>query len=157
MADHCFESRLWVAGSRPEVFAFLATPERLPALTPAWLRLRLLAPAPLPVSAGTAYDCRIRWLGLPLTLRMFVREWDPPFRFLDVQLCGPFARWEHRHLFLEEEGGTRIEDRIVYRLPFGPLGRLAHALLVRRQLDRIWCHRTAAIAARFGPIRAVRV
>jgi ligand-binding SRPBCC domain-containing protein len=95
-------------------------------------------------------EYRIRWLGVPLGLRMFVREWDPPVRFLDVQLRGPYARWEHRHLFLEEAGGTRIEDRLVYRLPFGPLGRLAHALVVRRQLERLWRHRAAVLAERFG-------
>ena len=100
--------------------------------------------------AGTVLDYRIRWLGLPLGLRMFVREWDPPFRFLDVQLCGPYARWEHRHLFLEESGGTRVEDRLVYRLPLGPLGRLAHLALVGRQLERTWRERAAVLTARFG-------
>ena len=100
--------------------------------------------------AGTVLDYRIRWLGLPLGLRMFVREWDPPFRFLDVQLRGPYARWEHRHLFLEEGGGTRVEDRLVYRLPLGPLGRLAHLALVGGQLERTWRERAAVLTARFG-------
>ncbi len=155
MADYCFESRLWVARSRPEVFAFLAAPENLPALTPSWLRLRLVTPVPIRMNAGAVVDYRIRWLGLPLGVRMFVREYDAPFRFLDVQLRGPCARWEHRHRFLEEAGGTRVEDRIVYRLPVGPLGRLAHALIVGRQLDWIWRHRTAVMAERFGPVQAV--
>jgi len=100
--------------------------------------------------AGTVLDYRIRWLGLPLGLRMFVREWDPPFRFLDVQLRGPYARWEHRHLLLEEGGGTRVEDRLVYRLPLGPLGRLAHLVLVGWQLERTWRERAAMLTARFG-------
>ena len=107
------------------------------------------------MGAGTVLDYRIRWLGLPRRLRMFVREWDPPFRFLDVQLRGPYTRWEHRHLFLEEAGGTRVEDRVVYRLPLGPLGRLAHAVLVRRELERIWRHRAAVLAERFGAIPPV--
>src|SRR5438132_10324727 len=93
------------------------------------------------MQAGTVLDYRIRWLGLPLGLRMFVREWDPPFRFLDVQLRGPLARWEHRHLFLEEGGGTWVEDRVTYGLPFGGLGRLVHAALVHRQLRALWAYR----------------
>jgi ligand-binding SRPBCC domain-containing protein len=119
-------------------------------LTPVWRAPELLTPSPIRMRAGTVLDYRIRWLGLPFGLRMFVREWDPPFRFLDVQLRGPYARWEHRHLFLEEGGGTRVEDRLVYRLPLGPLGRLAHLALVGRQLERTWRERAAVLTARFG-------
>jgi ligand-binding SRPBCC domain-containing protein len=119
-------------------------------LTPVWRAPQLLTPSPIHMRAGTVLDYRIRWLGLPLGLRMFVREWDPPFRFLDVQLRGPYARWEHRHLFLEEGGGTRVEDRLVYRLPLGPLGRLAHLAVVGRQLERTWRERAAVLTARFG-------
>ena len=119
-------------------------------LTPVWRAPQLLTPSPIRMRAGTVLDYRIRWLGLPLGLRMFVREWDPPFRFLDVQLRGPYARWEHRHLFLEESGGTRVEDRLVYRLPLGPLGRLAHLVLVGWQLKRTWRERAAILTAHFG-------
>ena len=119
-------------------------------LTPGGRAPQLLTPSPIRMRAGTVLDYRIRWLGLPLGLRMFVREWDPPFRFLDVQLRGPYARWEHRHLFLEEGGGTRVEDRLVYRLPLGPLGRLAHLVLVGWQLERTWRERAAILTARFG-------
>jgi ligand-binding SRPBCC domain-containing protein len=62
---------------------------------------------------------------------VIVREFDAPYRFVDAQLNGPFARWEHRHRFTEGaegEGGTWVEDRVTYRLPLGPLGRLAHRL-----------------------------
>src|SRR2546421_12911204 len=103
--------------------------------------------------AGTVLDYRIRWLGLPLGLRMFVREYDPPYRFLDVQLRGPYARWEHRHRFLEEDDGTVVEDRVVYRLPLGPLGRLAHTVLVGRQLRAAWEYRTRRLGGLLGPIR----
>jgi len=119
-------------------------------LTPVWRTPQLLTPSPIRMRAGTVLDYRIRWLGLPLGLRMFVREWDPPFRFLDVQVRGPYARWEHRHLFLEESGGTRVEDRLVYRLPLGPLGRLAHLALIGRQFERTWRERAAVLTARFG-------
>jgi hypothetical protein len=34
-----------------------------------------------------------------------------------------------------------------YALPFGPLGRLAHCLVVRRQLQGIFDYRQAALAA----------
>src|SRR5204863_7975531 len=133
MADHILETRVWVGRSRPEVFAFFADPTNLPRITPPALDVRLVTRAPA-MTTGAVLDYRIRWLGVPVRWRAFVREYDPPYRFLDVQLRGPYARWEHRHRFLEEDDGTVVEDRVVYRLPLGPLGRLAHTVLVGRQL-----------------------
>lgn len=152
MPDHIRESRVWVARPRDAVFAFLADPRNLPRLTPPWLGFRVVGEVPA-MAAGAVLDCRVRWLGVPLRWRAFIREWDPPVRFVDVQVRGPYARWEHRHLFLPEGDGTWIEDRVTYRLPFGPLGRIAHALLVRAQLDAIWRYRERRIEALVGPVR----
>jgi ligand-binding SRPBCC domain-containing protein len=152
MSDYIHEARMWLARPRPEVFAFFADPANLPRLTPPWLRLRLLAPVP-PMAAGTVLDYRIAWLGIPLRWRAFIREWDPPFRFVDVQVRGPYDRWEHRHRFLEEAGGTWVEDRVTYRLPLGPAGRVAHALLVGRQLAAVWAYRRRRIAELVAPVR----
>ena len=105
------------------------------------------------MDAGAVFEYRLRWFGVPLGWRTFIREYDPPFRFIDVQVNGPCARWEHRHMFIESEGGTWIDDRVHYRLPLGPVGRLAHALVVRRQLEAMWRCRDQVIAARFGPLR----
>jgi len=83
--------------------------------------------------------------------RTMIREYDPPARFVDVQVRGPYDRWEHRHLFLEERAGTWVEDRVTYRLPLGPLGRLVHVLIVRRQLAAIWAYRRRRLAALVAP------
>jgi ligand-binding SRPBCC domain-containing protein len=151
MADYIVESRTWLPKPRPDVFAFFTDPASVVRLAPPWLGLRLLA-APPSLSAGAVLDLRLRWLGLPFRWRTYIREYDPPVRFLDVQVRGPYARWEHRHLFLAEANGTTIEDRIVYRLPLGPLGRLAHALLVKRQLESTWTYRRARISEFLAPV-----
>ncbi len=152
MADFIVESRMWLPKPRAEVFAFFADPANLPSLLPPSLRVRLLG-APPPMAAGAVFDLGLVWLGLPLRWRVFIREYDPPVRFLDVQVRGPYARWEHRHLFLSEGDGTRVEDRVVYRLPLGPLGRLAHGLVVGRQLGAMWEYRRRRIADVLGPVR----
>jgi hypothetical protein len=151
MADFIVESHLWLPKPRAEVFAFFADPANLPALMPPSLGVRL-ASGPAAMAAGAVFDLRLRWLGIPLRWRAFVREYDPPVRFLDVQVRGPYARWEHRHLFLVERDGTRIEDRVVYRLPLGPLGRLAHTLVVQRQLGVMWAYRRRRIAELVAPV-----
>jgi ligand-binding SRPBCC domain-containing protein len=152
MPDHLWESRLWIGRSRADVFAFFADPSNLSRLMPRSLGVRVLR-APSVMTAGAVLDYRLRWLGIPLRWRGYVREYDPPFRFLDVQLRGPYARWEHRHCFLEEDGGTLVEDRIVYRLPLGVAGRALHALLVARQLRAAWAYRRRRIGELLGPIR----
>ena len=154
MADHVFESRAWLARPRAEVFAFFAEPTALERLTPPPFRLQLVN-RNVTMTTGAVLDFRLRWLGLvPLRWRAFVREWDPPFRFVDVQVRGPFARWEHRHRFLEEGGGTWVEDRVTYRLPLGPLGRVAHTMLVRRQLRELWDYRHRQLAELVKPLSA---
>jgi ligand-binding SRPBCC domain-containing protein len=155
MADYILESRVWLARTRPEVFAFFAEPANLAALTPPSYRLRLVA-APPALAAGAVLDLEIAWLGQPLRWRAFIREWDPPYRFVDVQVRGPWARWEHRHAFVEDRGGTWVEDRVTYRLPLGPLGRLAHALAVGRQIRALWAYRTRRLGELVGPVSGRR-
>ncbi|MDF2376172.1 MAG: TIGR01777 family oxidoreductase [Verrucomicrobiales bacterium] len=64
--------------------------------------------------------------------------------FLDRQISGPFASWEHRHLFEEAENGTsRLTDSISYRLPLGILGKTFGSPLVRAKLERMFRYRHA--------------
>ena len=151
MADYIVESRMWLPKPRAEVFAFFADPANLVRVAPPSLRLRLLAPPP-PMTAGATFDVGMTWLGLRWRWRTFIREYDPPFRFMDVQVRGPYARWEHRHLFLAESNGTTVEDRIVYRLPLGPLGRAAHAVFFHRHLTALWRYRRQKISELLAPV-----
>jgi len=151
MADYILESRVWLARARTDVFAFFTESSNLVLLTPASFGLRVVG-GPHALSNGAVVDLRMSWLGVPVRWRAFIREWDPPYRFVDVQVRGPYARWEHRHRFLEERGGTWVEDRVTYQLPLGPLGRAAHALLVRRQIAALWRYRTRRLGELVGPV-----
>jgi len=148
MADYVIERRLWLSRRRAEVFGFFADPRNLAALHPGWARPRWLVEPPESLVAGAVLDFSVPLAGLRVRWRVMVREFDPPFRFVDAQLVGPFARWEHRHRFLEEpdcEGGgaprTWIEDRVTYRLPLGPLGRTVHALAAGRRIAELFEYR----------------
>jgi ligand-binding SRPBCC domain-containing protein len=149
MADHVLETRVWLGRPRPEVFAFFADPAILARVTPAGLRLRVLG-APASLAAGAVLDVQVSWLGLPLRWRTYIREYDPPYRFVDVQVRGPWARWEHRHRFLEGDGGTWVEDRVTYRLPLGGVGTVLHRVLVHRQLRAAWAFRQSRVAELLG-------
>jgi len=151
MADYILERRVWLPRPRPEVFEFFADPRNLERLHPVWARPRWLAPPPTRLAAGAVLDFRAAWL--PGRWRVIVREFDAPHRFVDAQVRGPFARWEHRHRFAEGaegEDGTWVEDRVTYRLPLGPAGRLIHALGAGHQIRQLFDYRDRRLRDLFG-------
>jgi hypothetical protein len=100
---------------------------------------------------GAVIDFAVSVLGLPLRWRSLITAYEPPHRFVDEQLLGPYSFWHHTHTFRTlPGGGTELGDIVRYAMPLGPLGELAHAVAVRRQLQGIFRHRQLVIAARFG-------
>jgi ligand-binding SRPBCC domain-containing protein len=150
VAEHVLERSQFVPRPRGEVFAFFADAHNLEAITPAFLRFRILTPAPIAMRPGALIDYRLSLSGVPFRWWTRIEAFEPEARFVDVQLAGPYRRWHHTHTFEDAPGGTLVKDRVEYALPLGPLGDLAHALFVRRRLATIFDHRARAIAARFG-------
>ena len=99
MSDYILERRMWLPRARTDVFEFFADPRNLPRIQPPWSRPRWIVEPPRRLAVGALLDFRVA--GLPGAWRVIVREFDPPHRFVDVQVRGPFARWEQRHRFLE--------------------------------------------------------
>ena len=71
-----------------EAFAFYADAWNLEAITPPWLRFRILE-APRALERGSLLVYRLRLFGLPIRWSTEIVEWRPPFGFTDVQLTGP--------------------------------------------------------------------
>jgi ligand-binding SRPBCC domain-containing protein len=131
----------WLPLSQTETFAFFERPENLAAITPAWLGLRLLTPPPIAMRVGLTLDYRVRMLGLPGRWRSLITDYDPPYAFRDVQVRGPYRRWEHHHRFLPARAGTLVEDFVVYEPPLGPLGAVLDRLMIRGQLRALFDYR----------------
>jgi ligand-binding SRPBCC domain-containing protein len=120
------------------VFAFFSDARNLEKLTPPWLRFEILTDGPIEMAVGTLIDYRIRWRGIPMPWRTEIEVWDPPHRFVDRQVRGPYRFWRHEHRFAERTGGTSIEDRVEYA-PVG--GVIAQRLAVARDVRRIFAYR----------------
>jgi ligand-binding SRPBCC domain-containing protein len=148
MSEFSFHAELWLPRPRDEVFPFFSEARNLERLTPPWLKFEVLTPAPILMQAGTLIDYRIKVHGIPIRWRTEIVEWDPPHRFVDVQLSGPYTLWHHTHAFLEEGGETFCTDDVRYH-PRG--GALMNWLFVRRDVERIFEYRQQQLLEIFKP------
>jgi len=133
-----------------QVFEFFSQAENLQELTPAWLHFKILSVDPRPVRKGSLIEYSLRWRVFPIRWTTEIVEWEPPHRFVDIQLKGPYKLWHHEHRFMAEGSGTRILDEVHYELPFGVWGRMAHGLKVRRDVEGIFEYRKLAVERTFG-------
>jgi ligand-binding SRPBCC domain-containing protein len=128
------------------VFRFFEDARNLEKITPPWLNFRIVNPDGIETRKGAEIQYVIRWMGLPIKWKTLISEYDPPRKFIDEQTRGPYSLWRHTHTFEETSAGVLIRDRVDYRLPLGIFGRIAHALLVRRQLHEIFRYRQETIS-----------
>ena len=149
MRERRLERRQVVARPPNEAFAFFADPWNLEAITPRWLRFRILE-APTEIHEGATLRYRLRLFGAPIRWRTEIVDWSPPHAFTDVQRAGPYPFWRHTHRVAPAPGGAEISDEVRYRLPGGPLEPLVHAV-VRRWLDAIFAFRAERLRALLGP------
>ncbi|MBA2522945.1 MAG: SRPBCC family protein [Solirubrobacterales bacterium] len=132
-------------------FDFFSRAENLEAITPPLLRFRITTVGPIEMGVGTLIRYRLRVRGIPVSWLTRIEEWEPPVRFVDRQVRGPYALWHHTHTFeptgnVGEDGeGTLMTDVVRYRQRFGPLGAIAERLVVRRDLERIFDFRRDSI------------
>jgi ligand-binding SRPBCC domain-containing protein len=136
-------------GSPADVFPFFADALNLERITPPWLGFRVVTPGEIAMGPGALIEYRLRLHRVPVRWLTRIEVWEPPLRFVDAQVRGPYRVWRHEHSFAATDGGTLMRDRVDYDLPLGPLGDAAHALFVQRDLQRIFDHRQRAVAAYF--------
>lgn len=132
--------------SLQEVFEFFGKPENLEKITPRSVGFHILTPRPIEMKIGTVLDYIIRLFGIPVRWTTLISEYDPPNKFSDVAIRGPYSFWFHNHNFEEIDGNTVMTDKVSYALPFGFIGRLAHFFWVKRQLNYIFDYRAKVIS-----------
>lgn len=148
--DHFLSREQTVVSPVGQVFEYFATPLNLDAMTPPSLRIRVLTPPPYDMAVNTTYAYAMRLRGIPLRWTSVITRFEPPYRFTYRQLHGPYAFWEHDHLYSESDGRTTIRDEVRYALPIGGVGRFLNEIFVRHELNRIFDWRARSIAVYFA-------
>ncbi len=134
------------------VFEFFADAKQLERITPPILNFKILTPMPVEMKARLLLDYQISIHKIPIKWRTEIAVWEPPYRFVDRQLKGPYHLWHHEHTFEETENGTFVKDKVIYK-PIG--GALVHKLFVRRDLEKIFRYRQEKIAEIFAAMPQV--
>jgi ligand-binding SRPBCC domain-containing protein len=130
-----FNSEIWLPRPVAEIFPFFGNAGNLEIITPRWLQFEILTEGPIEMREGTLVDYRISLRGIPMRWQTRIDVWDPPRRFVDIQLKGPYRRWHHEHVFEPRDNGTLCLDRVDYAV-LG--GTLVDRLFVRRNVERIF-------------------
>jgi uncharacterized protein (TIGR01777 family) len=132
-----FEWRSVMPASADEVFAYHARPGGFRRLAPPWKKLEVLEETGDVTAGRVAFDV---WFG-PVR-RHWVAEIGsamPGRQFVDRQLEGPFASWEHVHRFVPiDEGKSELLDHVEYHLPAGGLTDAVGEGPARKTLSRLF-------------------
>lgn len=86
------------------------------------------------ISAGEEVSWEARHLGRVWRMTSRITEFDPPRRFVDEMVDGPFSAFRHEHLFAPLDRGTRMTDVVTFRMPLGIVLEAPAGLYLRRLL-----------------------
>jgi ligand-binding SRPBCC domain-containing protein len=138
--------------SLKKAWNFFSNPNNLLTITPPFLNLKMTnAVYGDEAYSGQIITYKVRpLLGIPLFWLTEIKHVEPLKMFVDEQRKGPYKLWHHQHHFKAIEGGVEMTDIVHYAIPFGPLGSIAHAVIVKKQLNKIFDYRYKKVQELFG-------
>jgi ligand-binding SRPBCC domain-containing protein len=125
-----FRRSILLPASPAEVYAFHEDPRNITRISPPSLLVERVE-CSVPAQVGGEFRLKVRQGGIPLEWTGFWEKVSPPEALVDGARRSPFRHWRHHHLFKSSGKGTLLTDVVEYALPFGPLGRLLDATLMR--------------------------
>src|SRR5688572_16824866 len=149
--------RFEVPATIDRTWAFFTDAQNLSRITPPWLKFSVATKEPVHIQLDSVLDYTIAWKGLRMKWRTRIIDFSPPRQFIDLQIRGPYALWHHQHSFEPNaNGGVTCFDRVIYKIPLGPIGRALHAIAIRSQLLDIFRHRRKVIGESLGGCRPLQ-
>lgn len=142
MKTHVFKAVTNINKPINEVFTFFSKAENLNQLTPPELSFSIKTPLPIYMAKGTIIDYNIKLNGIPFSWKTHIKEWQPPFIFVDEQVKGPYKIWHHTHSFKDlGNGTTEMTDTVKYLSPGWILEPLINKLFVQQKVKDIFAYR----------------
>jgi ligand-binding SRPBCC domain-containing protein len=142
---------------RQLLFRFHECPAHLAVLHAGWSKVRLLQHEErLRVGGETWLEQTVAGL-LPVILGFRHTLLEPPFRFAEELIHGPFARFSHVHEFVEQGPSTLVRDIVEFEWPWWFGGRLASHLCIERGIRAMFSKRGDAMVrlAENGQIKSL--
>ncbi|NDC42697.1 MAG: hypothetical protein EBZ77_14315 [Chitinophagia bacterium] len=135
-----------------EAWAFFSVPDNLSKITPSDMGFTIVSQLDgKPTYTGMLIEYRVKpLLGIPMKWITKIGAVEAPRLFVDTQLVGPYALWEHTHTFKETPEGTLMTDEVKYALPLGILGEFAHMIFVKKRLEHIFDYRYKVLEQLFA-------
>ncbi|MFO7748985.1 MAG: TIGR01777 family oxidoreductase [Desulfobacteraceae bacterium] len=141
MTSHLYTRKTRIKAPVEAVFSWHARQGAISRLTPPWAPLKLLARNRNGIEKGVRVKFKIRPFGLPMIWKAEHTEYMENRLFKDRQIQGPFAFWEHTHLFDPDgNSASSMTDQIRFKLPFGILATPFHRF-AEKELDRMFAYR----------------
>jgi len=135
----------WINKPVSEVFAFFSEAQNLERITPPYLQFKILNTSTKGITKNTLIDYRLKLHGIPFHWKTRINDFIPNKMFIDEQLKGPYKKWVHTHSFKEKDGGTLIEDNVIYEIPGGIVGEFLLKSYIKKDLEKIFTYRQEII------------
>lgn len=147
MAVYQLETKQKIRASIDEVWDFISNPKNLQKITPDYMGFEILGKSlPDQMYEGIIIRYTVKpLLGIPMTWVTEITHIRDKEYFVDEQKVGPYALWHHQHQIKPVEDGVEMSDIVTYQPPFGFLGRIANALIIKKQLKEIFSYREKAV------------
>lgn len=152
MRIYTLQREQYLPVSLEKAWAFFSTPLNLNEMTPDDMAFEILTDVEgKKMFPGMIINYKVSpFPGVKMRWTTEITHVEDYKYFVDEQRFGPYAFWHHKHFFEEVEGGVKATDVVDYGLPLGPLGSIAHALIVKNKLKHIFDFRFKKMEELFG-------
>jgi ligand-binding SRPBCC domain-containing protein len=144
MAFYQFQKEQFIKTSIKDIWDFISSPQNLKKITPKNMGFDIRTPnLPDKIYEGMIISYTVRpLLGIPTNWVTEITHIRDKSYFVDEQRVGPYKLWHHQHIIIPKKNGVLMKDIVSYQPPFGLLGNVANALVIKNKLNEIFDFRT---------------
>lgn len=83
-----------------------------------------------------------------------VSEFISPVLFVDEMVKGDFKSYRHEHIFKNNKNGTTMTDRFYFKSPYGVIGKIVDAIILKRYMRKLIITRNNALKMKAEQVTA---